>query len=111
MNSYCFFIDSVSGCQDGSTEGLELHSDIHACSGKWAGHVRKGRVLCSKGWKVCSPREENAIATLTWTDVFQVTGCYAYNADSHKGGCSRSVTCLKTLFTNKIKVHVYVLEK
>ncbi|OWF50963.1 Titin [Mizuhopecten yessoensis] len=81
--------EHLSGCRDGSTEGLGTHEYVHACAGKWAGHVRKGRSLCRKGWKVCSPSDTETLRDLSWMDVFDVDGCYAYNAASRQGTCRR----------------------
>ncbi|XP_071168481.1 uncharacterized protein [Mytilus edulis] len=78
-----------SGCKDGTTEGLDLHRDVHACSGKWEGHVRKGKSLCKKGWKVCNPTDREVLHGLTWLDMLDLQGCYAYNAAMRKGQCKK----------------------
>ncbi|XP_069139539.1 uncharacterized protein [Argopecten irradians] len=88
-SSFVVIRDHKSGCRDGSTEGLQNHENVHACAGKWAGHVRKGRSLCRKGWKVCSPTDSETLQDLSWMDVFDVNGCYAYNAASRQGTCRR----------------------
>jgi hypothetical protein len=83
------FVEYSSGCLDGTTEGLELHRDVHACSGKWEGHVRKGRSLCKKGWRVCNPFDREVLHELTWLDMLDLEGCYAYNAAMRKGQCKK----------------------
>ncbi|KAL5021870.1 hypothetical protein ScPMuIL_001025 [Solemya velum] len=82
----------ASGCRDGSTDGLGMHRDIHACSGKWNGHIKRGKSLCRKGWRVCSPHDKEALQELTWLDIFDLDGCYAYNAANQKGRCKRCHT-------------------
>ncbi|KAK3094428.1 hypothetical protein FSP39_001668 [Pinctada imbricata] len=78
-----------SGCRDGSTDGLNIHRDVHACTGSWEGHVKKARkTLCQRGWRVCSPRDRDSLQKLTWLDIFDLNGCYAYNA-ANKRGCKR----------------------
>lgn len=84
-----FSTEESSGCRDGTTEGLQSHRDIHACAGKWEGHVRKGKRLCKKGWRVCSPKNLEQLQGLTWLDVFDLEGCYAYNAGNKRNKCQR----------------------
>lgn len=83
------FVEYSSGCKDGTSEGLELHRDVHACAGKWEGHVRKGRSLCKKGWRVCNPNDKNILHELKWLDMLDLNGCYAYNAAVRKGNCKK----------------------
>lgn len=80
---------SYSGCRDGSTEGFADHKDVHACKGKWEGHVKKGRSLCQRGWRVCSPRDQASLRYISWIDIFDLQGCYAYNAENTRGKCKR----------------------
>lgn len=80
---------SDSGCRDGSTEGFAIHKDVHACKGKWEGHVKKGRGLCQRGWRVCSPRDQASLKYISWLDIFDLQGCYAYNAENSRGKCKR----------------------
>nr|XP_022288617.1 hemicentin-1-like [Crassostrea virginica]XP_022288618.1 hemicentin-1-like [Crassostrea virginica] len=81
--------ESSSGCRDGSTEGLSIHRDVHACKGKWEGHVKKGRSLCQKGWRVCSPQDQESLHHISWLDIYDLQGCYAYNAANSRGKCQR----------------------
>lgn len=79
-----------SGCADGSTEGLSIHKNIHACEGRWKGHVKQGSTLCQPGWRVCSNHDEDLMKELSWLDIFDLKGCYAYNAgNDRKGKCRR----------------------
>lgn len=80
---------SDSGCRDGSTEGFAIHKDVHACKGKWEGHVKKGRGLCQRGWRICSPRDQASLKYISWLDIFDLQGCYAYNAENSRGKCKR----------------------
>ncbi|KAK3590143.1 hypothetical protein CHS0354_041195 [Potamilus streckersoni] len=88
-SSHVIVKERSSGCRDGSTEGLNSHSDIHACSGVWKGHVKRGKLLCQKGWHVCSTQDEGSLKELNWLDIFDLKGCYAYNAANHNGKCQR----------------------
>ncbi|KAK7109342.1 uncharacterized protein [Littorina saxatilis] len=88
-SSYVTVTEYSSGCADDSTEGLHLYRDIQACSGQWEGHVRLGKTLCKKGWRVCNPKDKDALAQLTWLDIFDLSGCYAYNAASRRGRCRK----------------------
>lgn len=78
-----------SGCRRGSSDGIALHRDVHACKGRWEGHVRKGRSLCQRGWRVCSPKDRVTLHHLSWLDVYDLKGCYAYNAANSRGKCQR----------------------
>ncbi|XP_041370878.1 hemicentin-1-like [Gigantopelta aegis] len=88
-SSYVMVAEYSSGCKDGSTEGLHLHRDIHACAGKWKGHVRHGKALCRRGWRVCNPRDRSILREVTWLDIFDLEGCYAYNAANSRGRCKK----------------------
>ncbi|KAK6185279.1 hypothetical protein SNE40_007547 [Patella caerulea] len=90
-SSYVVVAEYDSGCADGTTEGLHIHKNIHACGGSWKGHVRRGRSLCRKGWRVCNPKDRNSLEELTWLDMFDLAGCYAYNAATYKGACKKCV--------------------
>lgn len=88
-HSQVFVKDHDSGCEDGTTEGLEMHSDIHACAGRWKGHVKHGSMLCGRGWRVCNSHDTERLENLSWLDIFDVKGCYAYNVANHKSGKCR----------------------
>ena len=83
--------DYPSGCADGTTDALHNYENIHACKGRWQGHVKRGRDLCAKGWRVCSPRDTPLLKMLTWADMMEVDECYAYNAANALHRCSRYV--------------------
>ncbi|CAL1527352.1 unnamed protein product [Lymnaea stagnalis] len=91
-SSYVQVKEYTSGCADGSTDGLELHNDIQACSGVWKGHVKFGKSLCSKSWRVCNPRDRKRLQKLNNHDVFDLPGCYAYNAASQNSRCKSCMT-------------------
>ena len=80
-----------SGCADDSTEGLHLYRNVQACAGRWQGHVRLGKMLCKQGWRVCNPKDKDALAQLTWLDIFDLAGCYAYNGATRRGHCRKWV--------------------
>ncbi|KAL8616567.1 hypothetical protein ACOMHN_036599 [Nucella lapillus] len=88
-SSYVTVSEYTSGCADDNTEGLHLHRNIHACAGSWEGHVRQGRRLCRRGWRVCSPRDGQALEAVSWLDILDLTGCYAYNAATRRGRCTK----------------------
>lgn len=88
-SSFVTVRDYTSGCADKKTEGLHNYKNIHACKGKWEGHVKRARWLCAKGWSVCNPKDAEAIKKITWADIYDLHGCYAYNAANHKGKCTR----------------------
>ncbi|XP_064602176.1 uncharacterized protein LOC135468071 [Liolophura sinensis] len=81
--------DYSSGCSDGSTEGLLRHRDVHACAGRWSGHVKRARHLCAKGWAVCNPKDKHSLNRLSWADILGLKGCYALNAANTGDHCSR----------------------
>ncbi|KAL4232359.1 hypothetical protein ACF0H5_009928 [Mactra antiquata] len=82
-----------SGCLDKSTEALGVHKYIHACSGEWKGHVKFGSTLCSPGWHVCSTDDSELLNDITWMDILDTKGCYAYNvANEKRGKCRRCRT-------------------
>ncbi|XP_046542735.1 hemicentin-1-like [Haliotis rubra] len=88
-SSYVVVSEYSSGCADGTTEGLHMHRDVHACAGEWKGHVKNGKSLCQNGWRVCKPQDQSILQELTWLDIFDLGGCYAYNAANSKGRCKR----------------------
>ncbi|XP_076438682.1 uncharacterized protein LOC143277659 [Babylonia areolata] len=88
-SSYVTVAEYTSGCADDSTEGLHLHRNIHACAGRWEGHVRHGRQLCTRGWRVCNPKDREALGQLTWLDILDLPGCYAYNGATRRGRCRK----------------------
>ncbi|KAK0070197.1 neurogenic locus notch protein 1-like isoform X1 [Biomphalaria pfeifferi] len=85
--SYVQVTEYATGCADGTTDGLNLHRDIHACAGTWSGHVRLGKVLCSKGWRVCSPKDQKSLQELSTYEIFDLPGCFAYNAATAGNKC------------------------
>lgn len=88
-----FVREHDSGCEDGSTEGLSMHENIHACAGVWKGHVKHGNTLCARGWTVCNTHDQQLLEDLNWLDIFDVKGCYAYNvANTKSGKCRRCHT-------------------
>ncbi|KAK7483221.1 hypothetical protein BaRGS_00025514 [Batillaria attramentaria] len=88
-SSHVTVAEYTSGCADGTTEGLHLYRDLHACGGRWEGHVRQGKSLCKRGWRVCNPKDSQALHQLTWLDVFDLSGCYAYNGVNRRGQCRK----------------------
>ena len=84
-----FPADHESGCADGTTDGLHDYEDIQACGGGWAGHVKRGKTLCARGWHVCNPRHVSLLKMITWEDVTSLSGCYAYNAANVLNQCTR----------------------
>ncbi|GFO02599.1 von Willebrand factor d and egf domain-containing protein [Plakobranchus ocellatus] len=88
-NSYVSVIESKSGCADGTSAGLRSHGDVQACSGIWKGHVRNAKSLCDKGWRVCSHRNKKSIRDISIFELFNLPGCYAYNAASWRNSCRR----------------------
>ena len=58
-------------------------------------HIKKNiflylaKSLCAKGWQVCNPRHGSYLKLLTWEDVSQLDGCYAYNAANTLNQCAR----------------------
>ena len=89
----CVWSEHSSGCADGKTDGLWNYEEVQACGGRWQGHVKRAaRTLCAAGWQVCGPRHSSALTLLTWTDVTQLPGCYAYNAANTLNLCSVLVT-------------------
>ncbi|KAH9508545.1 hypothetical protein Btru_051976 [Bulinus truncatus] len=85
--SYVQVTEYTSGCADETTDGLHLQRDIQACIGAWNGHVRLGRILCSKGWRVCSPKDQKSLQELSTYEIFDLPGCFAYNAASATNKC------------------------
>lgn len=83
------FTEYSSGCADGTTDGLHMHKEIQACSGTWNGHVKYGKILCAKGWRVCNPRNQKNIQEITSFEMFDLGGCYAYNAAARRNKCKR----------------------
>ncbi|KAH3788483.1 uncharacterized protein LOC127842965 [Dreissena polymorpha] len=82
--------DHDSGCADDTTDGLLMHRDIHACEGNWTGHVKKGGALCKQGWHVCNSKDRDRLHDLSWLDILDINGCYAYNvANNRRGKCKR----------------------
>ncbi|KAK2140340.1 hypothetical protein LSH36_1386g00004, partial [Paralvinella palmiformis] len=69
--------DHKSGCKDRATDGLHQHEYIQACKGHWQGHVKRGRRLCAKGWKVCSSRDVSMLKLITWDEVMQLDGSHS----------------------------------
>ena len=51
--------------------------------------ARIAKSLCTKGWQVCNPRHSSYLKLLTWEDVSQLDGCYAYNAANTLNQCAR----------------------
>jgi hypothetical protein len=43
----------------------------------------------SKGWRVCNPFDREVLHELTWLDMLDLEGCYAYNAAMRKGQCKK----------------------
>ncbi|XP_059173767.1 neurogenic locus notch homolog protein 1-like [Physella acuta] len=86
-SSFVQVAEYTSGCADGTTDGLQMHRDIQACQGAWEGHVRLGKSLCTKGWRVCSPRDQRSLQELTTYELFDLPGCYGYNAASRRNRC------------------------
>ncbi|CAI9717186.1 hemicentin-1-like [Octopus vulgaris] len=64
-SSFVTVRDYISGCADKNTEGLHNYKNIHACKGKWDGHVKRARWLCAKGWSVCNPKDSEALQKIT----------------------------------------------
>ncbi|RUS86330.1 hypothetical protein EGW08_005915, partial [Elysia chlorotica] len=87
-NSYVSVTDNKSGCADGARSPL-MHKSVHACQGTWKGHVRNAKSLCGKGWKVCSHRDRKTLRDISSVELFQLPGCYAYNAASRRNSCRR----------------------
>ncbi|CAG5131589.1 unnamed protein product, partial [Candidula unifasciata] len=88
-SSYVSITEHSSGCADGTTDGLHMYPDIQACSGAWKGHVKYGKSLCAKGWRVCNPRNRKSIKKITLFDTTDLVGCYAYNAAARRNKCKR----------------------
>ncbi|XP_025093186.1 hemicentin-1-like [Pomacea canaliculata] len=88
-SSFVSVLEYTSGCADDSTEGLHLFRDIHACAGRWEGHVRNGKALCKRGWRACNPKDKDFLELLTWSDIYDLPGCYAYNGASRHGQCQK----------------------
>ncbi|XP_014671248.1 PREDICTED: neurogenic locus notch homolog protein 1-like [Priapulus caudatus] len=80
-----------AGCADGTSEGLEQHKYLAACSGSWVGHVHNSSHLCGDGWRVCSWYDEDTLRRISWSEAIAVDGCYAYNA-AHDNGLCRECT-------------------
>ena len=52
--------------------------------------MKQGSTLCQPGWRVCSNHDEDLMKELSWLDIFDLKGCYAYNAgNDRKGKCRR----------------------
>ena len=59
-------------------------------SGRWKGHVKHGSTLCGRGWRVCSSHDAQRLENLSWLDILDIKGCYAYNvANDKRGKCRR----------------------
>ncbi|XP_052770328.1 uncharacterized protein LOC128210189 [Mya arenaria] len=85
-----FVKDHDSGCRDDTTDGLLMHRDIHACQGQWKGHVKEGESLCKRGWRVCNHHDKERLKDLSWLDILDMDGCFAYNvANTKRGKCKR----------------------
>ncbi|XP_012937902.1 delta-like protein 4, partial [Aplysia californica] len=93
-SSYVSVAEYTSGCADDSTDGLHMHSDIQACAGEWKGHVKSAKSLCARGWRVCNPRDQRSLKEITSFEMFDLSGCYAYNAASRKNKCKRWEKCV-----------------
>lgn len=78
-----------AGCADGTIDALNHLEGIRACQGGWYGHVKRGKSLCAKGWRVCSQRDVPLLQKMSWSDVTKIKGCYAYNAANEMGYCKR----------------------
>ncbi|KAJ8025517.1 Vascular endothelial growth factor receptor 3 [Holothuria leucospilota] len=76
------------GCMDGSIDGLGHLRDVVACNGPWKGHVSRGKVHCSPGWRVCSNEDWTLLKRISWFDATGINGCYAYDAAVNGGKCS-----------------------
>ena len=60
--------------------------------GRWKGHVKQGEALCRPGWRVCSSQDKKQLTDLSWLDILDIKGCYAYNVgNDRRGKCRRLV--------------------
>lgn len=65
-----------------------MANDVHACLGKWDGHVRLATCnLCAEGWRACSWRDTELLSQLTVLEAVQSKGCFAIDAANSNGTC------------------------
>ncbi|VDP03196.1 unnamed protein product [Soboliphyme baturini] len=80
------------GCADGTSEGFHDSQDIVGCAGSWKGHVKRaGQSLCSKGWRVCGPKDKPLFKTVNSRYWSEYGGCFAYNAAQTATKCRRCI--------------------